>query len=339
MKSNANKTNYVIRDFFFSYGLFIVLGLVIIYFSVAAPNFFRFTTLISTLHNAAPIMVVASGLAFVIMTSYIDISVGSIMFLSSAVGVYLISRLGYPFWIGILAALIVGIISGAINGFITVVLHVNPWVTTLGTQMAFRGVALQLTGSSVISLPSQWHMLGNKRIGPIYVDIIIALIVLLITFLIHTRTPFGRHVMAIGSNAEVAKRLGVKVNLDRFLTFVFSGFMASVGGLLMMFQLGAVSPSSGSGAEFTAIALLVIGGVSLYGGEGTILPGVLVGGFAMTIIEAGLNYIGASVYVYPFVRGGIIFIAMFADALKLRIKPKVKMMEEESISNLREANS
>ena len=99
-----------------------------------------------------------------------------------------------------------------------------------------------------------------------------------------------------------------------------------------MFQVGQVSPTMGSGYEFSAIAMLVIGGISLFGGEGTIIPGIILGGVTLTVIESGLNFIGASPYAYPFVRGGIIFVAMFADSLKSLVKPKVKVIADDEPS-------
>jgi ribose/xylose/arabinose/galactoside ABC-type transport system permease subunit len=272
--------------------------------------------------------VLATGLAFVIMTSKLDISVGSTVFLASAIGAILISRMHAPIPLAILAVLGIGLLAGAINGFTVVVLRVNPLIGTLGTMMALRGLALQLTNSMVISLPQNLRALGGTRVGGVYIDIIFAAVVLVIMHIVHTRTTFGRQVMAIGNGAEVAERLGVKVNRVTFWAFLLSGFMASVASIVLMLQLGAVSPDAGSGYEFSAIAMLVIGGVSLFGGEGTIIPGIILGGFTLTVIQAGLNYVGASVYVYPFVRGGIIFIAMFADALKAKVKVRVKMISE-----------
>lgn len=326
-KLKANGT-LNLRDFLFSYGFLIVLVLVVIYFSVAAPNFFRLSTLIAILHTGASMFILASGLAFVIMTAKLDISVGSTVFLASAVAAIMIARMHLPISLAILAALGISLVAGAINGFTVVVLGVNPLIATLGTMMALRGLALQITNSMVISMPQSLRAVGSLRVGGIYVDIIFALVVLIIMHFIHTRTPFGRQVMAIGNGSEVAERLGVKVKRVTFLAFVLSGLMAGIAGIVLMLQLGAVSPDAGSGYEFSGIAMLVIGGVSLFGGEGTIIPGIILGGFTLTVIQAGLNYIGANVYVYPFVRGGIIFVAMFADALKVKVKVKVKMISE-----------
>lgn len=325
-------SNFNLRDFLFTYGFLIVLVVVVVFFSATAPNFFRLTALIAVFHTAAPMFVLASGLAFVIMTAKLDISVGSTVYLASAVGAVMISRLGLPIPLALLTILVIGCVAGAVNGFTVVVLRVNPLIATLGTMMALRGLALQLSNSMVISLPDNLRAIGNLRFAGIYADIFFSLLVLIIMHVVHTRTRFGRQVMAIGNGPEVAERLGVKVKWTDFWAYVLCGFMAAVASIVLMFQLGAVSPDAGSGYEFSGIAMNVIGGVSLFGGEGTIIPGIILGGFTLTVIQAGLNYIGASIFVYPFVRGGIIFIAMFADALKVKVKTRVKMISDDQSS-------
>ena len=203
----------------------------------------------------------------------------------------------------IVACLIIfamGAILGAVNGFVVVVLRVNPLITTLGTFFTFRGLALEITNSLTITIPQGLSNFGSIRFGPIFLDILLAAVVLAVYQLIHTRSVFGRHVMAIGNGAEIAQKLGVPVDRTSFLTFMLAGLMASIGGVLTMAQVGTISPSLGQGYEFTAIALLVIGGVSLFGGEGTIVaPGVLLGALTLTIIQSGLNFIGASPLSIP----------------------------------------
>lgn len=328
MKLNDFFSNRNFRDFLFTYGFLFVLLIVVVYFSIAAPNFFSLTTAISVFHTAAPMFVIASGLAFVIMTGKIDISVGSIAFLASAIGALTLSKLDIPVWLAFLIIVLMGCLMGAINGLIVVGLNVNPMIGTLGTQLAFRGIGLQLTNSMVIGLPNSIRQVGNTKIGPIYLDVFVSLMILVVIWFVHTRSKFGRQVMAVGNGTIVAEKLGVKVKKISFMTYVVSGLMAGLSAILMTLQVGAVTPTSGTGYEFNAIAMLVIGGVSLFGGEGSILPGIMIGGIALSLIETGLNYVGASVYVYPFVRGGIIFVSMFADALKTQVKPHVKLMAD-----------
>jgi ribose/xylose/arabinose/galactoside ABC-type transport system permease subunit len=332
-----NKSDFNLRNFLFSYGFVIVLVLVIIFFSVTANNFFEWKNFWMILHTAAPMMVLASGLAFVIMTAQIDLSGGSIAFLACGVGAIMMTRMGIPIIPSLLVTIVIGMILGALNGFIFNVLHVNPLITTIGTQIALRGLALTITNSLVFTIPEPIRILGNLKIGPVYVDIIISIAILIIMYTVHTRTKFGRQVMALGNGFEVSSRLGVRVRWVSFWTFVLSGLMASLGGILMMIQVGQVYPTMGAGYEFSAIAMLIIGGVSLFGGVGSIIPGVILGGITLTVIEAGLNFLGASPFLYPFVRGGIIFVAMFADSLKTRVRPNVKMIEDEPVLEVKAA--
>ncbi|MGO9308041.1 MAG: ABC transporter permease [Spirochaetia bacterium] len=316
-------------SFFLTYGFLLALIGIIILVSIAAPRFFTLTNAIFILHAAAPTMILATGIAFVLMTGKIDISVGSIAFLSAGVGIELMlhghvnSVAAVPF------VFFIGALLGAFNGFIVVVLRVNPLITTLGTLFMFRGLALQITNSLTISIPENLSNFGSLRLGPIFIDIFIAAAFVALYHLIHTRSVFGRQVMAIGNGTEVAQKLGVPVDRTVFFTFVLSGFMASIGGAFSMFQIGSISASLGQGYEFTAIALLVIGGVSLFGGEGTIVPGILLGALTLTIIQSGLNFIGASVFAYPLVRGAIIFFATYADSLKNRLQRPARLLTEE----------
>lgn len=314
--------------FLLSYGFIVTLVAMIVLFSAVAPSFFTFKNAIFILHAAAPTMILATGVAFVLMTGKIDISIGSTAYLSAGVGVMLMTRAHMSPVPAVLIIFAMGAILGAINGFVVVVLRVNPLITTLGTFFTFRGLALQITNSLTISIPAGLSNFGSIRLGPVFLDILIAAVVLGAYQLIHTKSVFGRHVMAVGNGGDVAQKVGVPVDRTSFLTFVLAGLMASIGGVLTMSQVGSISPSLGQGYEFTAIALLVIGGVSLFGGEGTIVPGILLGALTLTIIQSGLNFIGASPFVYPLVRGGIIFIAMYADSLKSAVARKARLIPE-----------
>jgi ribose/xylose/arabinose/galactoside ABC-type transport system permease subunit len=298
-------------------------------YSVGTKHFFTLDNIMGILHTAAPTMILASGLALVIMSAKIDISVGSISFLSVVTGAVLILRYNMPPLLSLFIIVAIGAICGALNGFVVVYLKVNPLITTMGTLFALRGAGLRIAEGREMSIPPLFKNLGNFTIGPVYVDILVALGVLILVHILHSRTTFGRHIMAIGNGEEVAQRLGIRVARITFLTFVLSGFLASIGGIFSMFQLGSVTPYMGEGLEFTAIAVIIIGGISLFGGEGAIIPHLILGVLTLVIIENGLNHLGASPYVYPFVRGSIIFIAMYADSLKSMVQTKVKVLEHE----------
>jgi ribose/xylose/arabinose/galactoside ABC-type transport system permease subunit len=316
-----------VRDFFLSYGFLVVLTVMFLAYAVGTRHFFTLGNMMGILHSAAPMMILATGLALVIMSGKIDISVGSIAFFSLVIGAALISRLHLPPLLGLAVVAFVGALCGAVNGFVVVFLRVNPLITTMGMLFTLRGAGLRIAGGREMTVPTVFQDLGNMAVGPLYVDIPVAFGILLLVHVLHTRTTFGRHVMAIGNGPEVAKRLGIRVSRVTFLSFVLSGFFASVGGIFSMFQLGSVTPYMGEGLEFTAIAVTIIGGISLFGGEGGILPHLVFGVLTLVVIENGLNHLGVSPYVYPFVRGGIIFLAMYADSLKSTVQRTVRVLE------------
>jgi ribose/xylose/arabinose/galactoside ABC-type transport system permease subunit len=250
------------------------------------------------------------------MSGRLDISIGSVAFLSCAIGALLMRANGLS---PALTALIVvgcGALLGAINAFIVVVLRVNSLIATLSTMIAFRGIALQLTDALLVQLPPDIRFIGNARLGPIPVDILLMLLVIVPIHLLQSRTVFGRRIMAMGNDISVARRLGLPVDLAGFNTFVLSGVLASLGGILTTIQNGAVSPFLGSGWEFTALAAIVVGGISLLGGRGTIFFSVLPGVFIFEMIRNGLTNLGANPYSYRLVSGVVIFAAMYADSLK-----------------------
>ncbi len=311
-----------VKNTIVSYGFVIIFILVFIVYSVSADSFFTLKNVMNMLHSAVPLMVISCGIGMVIISGQIDISVGSIAFLTNSIGTVLMVKAGFPIALCFLITLFCGMLLGALNGFFTVVLRVSPLIVTLGTLISFRGIALQITNSQVIGLPESLRAFGNLRTGIIFIDIIFCLVVLLIFHIIHIKRPYGRFVTAIGNDSGIAEKLGIHVNLVKFSVFIISGTLAALGGFFSMTQVGAINPLLGSGAEFSGIAAVIIGGISLFGGEGNILPGIFFGVLLLIVIETGLNQIGVSPYAYPFVRGGIIFIAMYADSLRVKARER-----------------
>jgi ribose/xylose/arabinose/galactoside ABC-type transport system permease subunit len=297
-------------------GFFVVFIIVFLFFSVVTRHFFEPENLLNILSAMAPLAIAASGLALVVMSGRLDISIGSIAFLSCAIGALFMRASGLnP---GLAAVIVVGCgaVLGAANAFVVVVLRVNSLIATLSTMIAYRGIALQLTDALLVPLPPGVRFVGNTRLGPMPVDILVMLLIVIPVHLLQSRSVFGRRIMAMGNDITVARRLGLPVNFTGFISFVLSGVLASFGGILTTIQNGAVSPFLGSGWEFTALAAIVVGGISLLGGRGTILFSVLPGVFIFEMIRNGLTNLGANPYSYRLVGGVVIFAAMYADALK-----------------------
>lgn len=315
-------------DFFQKNGFVVVLALVILYFSLTAPFFFSLDNALAILHAAAPLVVIAAGLAVVVFAGKIDISVGSIVFLSATIGIKLHYELGVPSGLSLLIMVFVGVALGAVNAVIIVGLQINPLVTTLATMIAFRGMAITLTGSQSIPLPEEIRVLGNARIGPVFIDVLIALAVLVLMAGIVKNTAFGRQIMAIGNDEDTAERVGINIRQRTFMAFMLSGGLAGLGGAMAMVQVGSITSFLGQGLEFTAVAVVVIGGISLYGGSGKIMPGVLLGAVTLEVVRNGLNQLGADPYLYGIITGVVIFVAIYAFSLQ-RFGRASKTMREE----------
>lgn len=316
-----------VRQFVTRHGFTVVLVGLIVLYSVVAPTFLSVTNFLGLLHAAVPMMVIASGLAIVIMTGKIDISVGSVALLTTSVGTILMVRHGLDPITTLVVLLAMGALVGVVNGVLIVGLRISPLIVTLAMMLILRGIALELTKAMTIGLPEDIRRLGNLSIGPVFVDILVAIGIMILVQVMLSRTPFGRRVMAIGNDIDTAARLGIRVNLMTIATFVISSLLATVGGVLTLIQVGSSSSSIGSGLEFTAVSAVVIGGVSLFGGEGSIIPGVLRGVLILEIIRNGLNHMGADPYAYRLVNGAIIFIAMYADSLRQRMMVPARTMD------------
>jgi ribose/xylose/arabinose/galactoside ABC-type transport system permease subunit len=312
-------TRFVVNN-----GFLIVLVAIFVLFSVATDHFFQVENVLNILHTMAPLAVTAAGLAVVVISGRLDISVGSTAFLSAAVGALLMKNYGLDPWLAGVLVVACGAVLGAVNGLVVVGLKVNSLIATLGSMIAFRGLALAVSDALLIQIPEEIRVLGNARIMGIPADILIMLIVLVLVHVLHQRTNFGRQITAIGNDEATARKVGLPVDRTGFLSFVLAGVLASIGGILTTVQNGAVSPFLGSGLEFTALAVVVVGGISLMGGRGTILLSIVAGAFIFEMIRNGLTNLGASPYSYRLVGGVVIFAAMYADALKNNLQGLLK---------------
>jgi ribose/xylose/arabinose/galactoside ABC-type transport system permease subunit len=307
-------------DFLLDHGFQIILVLLVAGFALAAPGFLRADNIFGILHSMVPITIIAAGMALIVMLGKLDISLGSIAFASAALAALAMQQDGMALHptLAFGIVLVVGVILGAVNGFVVCILRVNPLIATLGTMIAFRGMALQITDSQVIVLPDAVRGFGNLTIGPLFIDTVIAAVLLVAIHLLHRETSFGRTATAIGNDEGTAARIGLPTRRTVFICFVLSGMLASIGGFLGAAQTGSVTTFLGRGVEFVAVAVVVVGGISLFGGRGNILTGVLLGALTFEIIRSGLNYVGANPYSYQLIGGAIIFVAMYASSLKDR---------------------
>jgi ribose/xylose/arabinose/galactoside ABC-type transport system permease subunit len=297
-------------------GALIVLAVTYAVFSIAAPSFFGLQNLFDIIHVISPMIIVATGMALVVISGKLDISVGSIAYVASALFALIMRNGSLSFPAAVTISTAAGLALGCVNAAIVVGLRVNSLIATLGTMIAFRGLGLFMTDGGLIVLPESIKSLGNVAIGPVYADTIVAVMILFAVHLLHRRTTFGRQLTAIGNNEDVARRIGIPVARRTFVTLLISGAFAATAGVVYTLQVGVNTAKIGDGMEFTAVAAVVVGGVSLFGGRGNILVSVILGSLIFQIIRSGLQQVGANPYSYRLVEGVVIFIAMYADALK-----------------------
>lgn len=303
------------KDFVLSYGFYLLFIIVVVIYTCKAPTFLSANNLISILNAATFSLLAAAGTTLVFISGNMDMSIGSIALVSAAT-VAMTTRAGVPPLAAVALAILAGAVIGLLNGILVAYGRMNSMLTTLGLMIAYRGLGLQITGGRQISLAREFKNFAKIRILgiPVWVALCIAAMILLQIVLKKTR--FGAYCYALGCSENAAKKVGIPVRRVKIAVFVISGVCAAITGIIIATKLGLIRNTIGKGMEFDIVAAIVIGGTSLLGGRGNVLPGTFLGVLLLTVIDNGLAMVGASPYVYPFVKGLIIFAAMYMDSLR-----------------------
>jgi ribose transport system permease protein len=282
------------------------------------PGFINYDNLFIVSRQIAMTAIVALGVFFVILTSGIDLSVGSIVGFSGYV-CGLAFKAGWPAPLAAGAGLGTGMLIGAVNGMIVSYLRVTPFIVTLAMLwMARTGVLVSGKGDSVRGIPQGFcNLMGKGSFLGIPAPFIILIIVAILAHITLTFTPFGRRIYALGGNEEATELSGINTKRVKFLTYVTCGLFAGIGGLVYIARSGTASADLGDGMELYAIAACVIGGTSLMGGQGTVL-GVVLGAAIMGVLNNGLVLLEVSSYWEKGIIGAIIVIAAIIDVLRTR---------------------
>jgi ribose transport system permease protein len=295
--------------------LFVLVGLVIL-FGIASPFFLTPENLLNVMEQSAINAILGIGLTFVIISAGIDLSVGSILALCGLVVADLLVA-GHSTIVAVGGGLLAGALCGLVNGLVTTLGRIPPFITTLGMMLVARSAAKIYSGSKPISgLPESFRSLSGDIAGvPVLVIVVAALYV--VAHLILTRTKLGRYAYAIGGNEQAAWLSGVPVGRYKVAIYTLSGLMAGAAAVLMTSRLNAASPLSGEMYELYAIAAAVIGGVSLMGGEGRVL-GTLIGALIMGTLRNGLNALNVPSALEGMVVGGVLVAAVVLDRARHR---------------------
>lgn len=294
-------------------GIIGLLLVVIIVAMASVPNFDSPVTVSYLLLDVAPILFIALPMALVMITGEIDLSVASIVGLSSVV-VGTLTQGGVPFEIAAAIALVVGMIGGAINGFLVTVVGLPSLAVTIGSMALFRGLAVGLLGTTAVTdFPQFWTTLARSKIeGTPIPTIMIPFVILLIVFVILLHfTPFGRGIYAIGLSKEAAIFSGVNVNRTKFILFVLSGLISAFAGIYFTLRFGTARGDNATGLELQVIAAVVLGGVSVFGGRGAI-HGVIAGVLLIGTLGSALRLANVSSDLITILTGVLLVVSVVA---------------------------
>lgn len=296
-----------------------VIGLIVlcIFLSLATDKFMSVRNLLNVLDQTTVLGIMAVGMTTVILIGGIDLAVGSALALAMMVMGYVANVHGFPLGVGILAALSVAALSGAVSGLLITVFRVPAFIATLAMMSAARGVANMITdGQQIVGFPSWFSLLAFTRLGGVLtVPVAIMIVVFVAGWIYLHYTTGGRSLYAIGGNPEVARLAGINVKLHTIGVYVVSGLLAGLAGIVLAMRLDSVQPTAGVGYELDTIAAVVIGGTSLTGGKGGIF-GTLVGVLIIGVLRNGLNLLGVSPFTQAVVIGVVIALAVAAETFK-----------------------
>ncbi|MFC0201136.1 ABC transporter permease [Paracoccus rhizosphaerae] len=290
-----------------------LVGLIVVsvLMGFASDNFFTIDNLLNVLRQVSVVGILAVGMTFVILTGGIDLSVGAVMALAGTMAAGVMVNMGLPGGVGLLAALLVGLGLGLFNGFMVAWGKMPSIIVTLATMGIARGLGLIYSGGYPISgLPGWVSWFGVGRIGIIPVPVIIMLVIYAVAWVVLQRTPFGRHVYAIGGNETAARLSGVRTRSVKLAVFAISGVTAALASIVLTGRLMSGQPNAGVGFELDAIAAVVLGGTAIAGGRGLIL-GTLIGAVLLGILNNGLNLVGINPYMQDVIKGLIILLAIY----------------------------
>lgn len=305
---------------------FASLVILLIGFSIASPNFMQTSNMIAILQATSVNGVLAIAATLVIITGGIDLSVGTLMTFTAVMTGVVLTNIGMPLPLGVLAGISTGAFAGFISGSLVAKMKIPPFIATLGMMLILKGLSLVISGTRPIyfndtpgfDLISRGSLIGEVFPAlPIPNGVLILFLVAGVTSYILSRTVLGRYCFALGSNEEAVRLSGVNTDNWKIAIYTLSGAIVGIAGLIIASRLNSAQPALGLGYELEAIAAVVIGGTSLSGGRGTIV-GTLIGALIMAVLLNGLRILSVAQEWQTVVTGAIIILAVYADTVRRR---------------------
>ncbi len=295
--------------------LILITGIIL---SLTTDHFLKGSNLIAIARAFSMEALVVVGMSMLLIGGFFDLSVGAVMALAGVVTASLIVKGHMPIPVAILGGLVVGAVTGGINGFVVTRIKVNALIATLGMMSVARGVALGYTeGRSQINLPKEFNYIGQGDLWNMPLIVLYMIVIVLVADTMMRRGRALRQLYYVGGSEKAARLSGINVDTVVFLTFVASGLLAALAGVITTARLTSGVPTAFTGVELRIIAACVIGGCSLAGGEGTVLGAVL-GLIFMAIVSNAMTLFGVSIYWEGVVTGTILVVAVSLDMISRR---------------------
>jgi len=286
----------------------VALVVLVIIFGIASPTFLSFGNIQAVLVAAAILVMLTVGQTYVIITAGIDLSVASALTLGSVVLGQAVSR-GWNIAIACVLAVIAGTLVGLINGFIIAKGKITDFIVTLGTLSAAAGAALVLANGETVTVTSNFLLrLATGSLGPIPYFVVVALVIAIIGHIVLFHTRFGTHLLATGGDPEAARAMGINTDRIKIAAYTISGFLAGLASILLTARIGAAEPAANTSYLLNSVAAVVLGGVSLFGGRGSMV-GPVVGALLLTALVNGLTLLGVSQFYQQLAIGIVVVLA------------------------------
>ncbi len=293
-------------------GLFLALVLLCLVISLLTPVFFTAINIKNVLRDASLIAIAGIGMVMIILLGEIDLSVGSTQAVAGIVAVAVLNQMD-SVWIALLAALLAGALVGLCNGLLVTKAGINSLIATLGTMAILRGGAMVSTQAvSIQGKVEGFVEIGTGYVGPVPIPVLLAFLLFGLFYYVLHHTILGRYIYAIGGNIQAARLSGLAVDRTRVLVYVIGGVLAALSAFILASRLNSGQPNAGLGFELQVIAAVILGGISLSGGIGT-LGGAFIGILILTVLSNGLVLLNVSSFYHDIARGAVIILAVYLD--------------------------
>jgi ribose transport system permease protein len=299
------------------YAVLLMIAVLFVTLTVATDSFLTATNLQNILNQNAPLAIVAIAGTFVIIGGGFDLSTGAIVAVANVIAAWIaVHASSSP--LGLLSAPVVGLLLGILNGLLITQLRIHSFLATLASSLAYRGLAVLITGGFLIAVTDPgFSTLGQDKVGGVFYAVLVLVAFALLGGFLLNYTVFGRCVFAVGGNEEAAQLSGVRVNWVKIGTFAFSGFAAGVAAAILVSRISSGQAQAGAGLELQAIAAVILGGTSIYGGVGAVWRS-LAGVFLLALINNGFNILNANPFYKDLTTGVIILSAVALSAAEAR---------------------